>query len=310
MTLWEAAQLQLMVNLLLVAIAMNIAVLVYARTAMRQREIAVRTALGASRRRIVAQLSVEALLLSVLGAGLGLGLAHPALGRRVRFLPQPEAGQDAAQRVPGPWLEIGGVVEDLQASAFDREWAPPAVYYAVAPGQLQAAELLVRVRGGDADGFTTPLRRITAALDPDLRLGSVGNLAAMRDPRVLATLVAGLLLTLGTVLLLSAAGIHALMSLTVTQRRKEIGIRTALGAYPARLLAGIFSRAAWQLGLGALLGSILGGALLFGNGLAGREAAVFLGGIVVLMLTAGLVAAVGPARRGLGIRPMEALKEE
>ncbi|MBA2244157.1 MAG: hypothetical protein H0W11_04320, partial [Gemmatimonadetes bacterium] len=57
-------------------------------------------------------------------------------------------------------------------------------------------------------------------------------------------------LLLGTVLLLSAAGIHALMSLTVTRRRKEVGIRTALGARPGRLLASIFSRAAWQVGLG------------------------------------------------------------
>jgi hypothetical protein len=70
--LWEAARLQFIANLLLIAIAVNIAVLVYARTAMRQGEIAVRTALGASRRRIVAQLFVEALVLSILGGALGL----------------------------------------------------------------------------------------------------------------------------------------------------------------------------------------------------------------------------------------------
>ncbi|CAN5893106.1 hypothetical protein BH23GEM7_BH23GEM7_14830 [soil metagenome] len=100
------------------------------------------------------------------------------------------------------------------------------------------------------------------------------------------------------------------MSLTVTRRRKEVGIRTALGARPGRLLASIFSRAAWQVGLGGLVGSALGGALLFLNGLTSWEAAAFLGGVVVLMLTAGLVAAVGPARRGLSIQPMEALREE
>jgi peptidoglycan/xylan/chitin deacetylase (PgdA/CDA1 family) len=212
--------------------------------------------------------------------------------------------------VPGPWLEIVGVVEDLQASELDREWAPPAVYYAVAPGQLQAADLLVRVRSGEADDFAPRLRRITAALDPELRLVSVENLATLRNPRLLASIVAAVLLLLVTVVLLSAAGIHALMSLTVTRRRREIGIRAALGAHPGRLLAGIFSRAAGQLGLGALAGVLLGGALLHGNDATARAAVTCLGGIVVLMLAAGLVAALGPARRGLAIQPMEALRED
>jgi predicted permease len=243
----------------------------------------------------------EGFVRRVIGAG-------EAVGRRIRFVPQPEAGREAG--APGPWMEIAGVVEDLYASRLDPAIAPPAVYYPVAPGQLQSANLLVRVRGGDAAGFAPGLRRITTALDPDLRLGSVETLATLRNGRYLAMAVSGLTLVLGTVLLLSAAGIHALMSLTVTRRRKEVGIRTALGARPGRLLAGIFSRAAWQLALGGLAGSVLGGGLLLLNGLTSREAAVFLGGIILLMLTVGLAAAAGPARRGLRIQPMEALKEE
>jgi ABC-type antimicrobial peptide transport system permease subunit len=100
------------------------------------------------------------------------------------------------------------------------------------------------------------------------------------------------------------------MSLTVTRRRKEIGIRTALGARPARLVASILSRAAWQLGTGALIGAILGGMLLVSTGMAGRRAAIFLGVVVMLMVTAGLAAAMGPARRGLRIQPMDALRED
>ena len=58
-----------------------------------------------------------------------------------------------------------------------------------------------------------------------------------------------------SVLLLSAAGIYALMSFTVTRRRREIGIRAALGAHPRRILASIFSRALGQLALGLMVGA-------------------------------------------------------
>jgi ABC-type antimicrobial peptide transport system permease subunit len=211
--------------------------------------------------------------------------------------------------VPGPWLEIVGVVQDLYESAMDPEYATPMLYYAVAPGQLQSADLLVRVRGEDADGFAPRLRQIIASLDPDLRIGSIENLGTMGSPRYLAIAATIIVAVLGIVVLLSAAGIHALMSLTVTRRRKEIGIRTALGAQPRRVLASIFSRAAWQLGLGGLVGAALGTWLLVSSGLT-DAAAVPLGGVIAIMLMAGLVAAVGPARRGLRIQPMDALREE
>ena len=71
----------------------------------------------------------------------------------------------------------------------------------------------------------------------------------------LVALVIGLI-TL-TVLLLSAAGIYALMSFTVSQRRKEIGIRAAMGADAKRLLLSIFSRAAGQLGAGVTAGIVV-----------------------------------------------------
>jgi hypothetical protein len=244
----------------------------------------------------------EAFVQKLLGGG-------PALGRRLGFMPETESWRPE-RVVPPPWLEVVGVVQDLTSSVLDSEWSVPFAYYAVAPGSLQSADVHVHVRGGDVNGFAPRFREITAALDPDLRIGYVANLGALQSPRLQAIGVAVILVVLGTVLLLSAAGIHALMSLTVTRRRREIGIRTALGADSSRLLARIFARAAWQLGLGGLVGSLLGAGLLLGNGAAWREASISLGGVVMLLLTAGLAAAVGPARRGLRIRPMEALKEE
>ncbi len=70
---------EIAIVLLLVLICVNVAILVYARTATRQGEIAVRAALGASRRRIVAQLFVEALMLAGVSAAIGIGLTAVGL---------------------------------------------------------------------------------------------------------------------------------------------------------------------------------------------------------------------------------------
>ncbi|MFP5288166.1 MAG: ABC transporter permease, partial [Thermoanaerobaculia bacterium] len=78
---WEVRILQFFLVLLLAVVCVNVAILIYARTATRQAEIAVRTALGASRGRIVGQLFVEALVLSTVAAVVGLVLARLALGQ-------------------------------------------------------------------------------------------------------------------------------------------------------------------------------------------------------------------------------------
>jgi hypothetical protein len=71
--------LQLAIGMLLVVVALNVAILVYARTTTRAGEIAVRSALGASRRRVVAQLFVEALVLTGAASVVGLAIAAAAL---------------------------------------------------------------------------------------------------------------------------------------------------------------------------------------------------------------------------------------
>jgi ABC-type antimicrobial peptide transport system permease subunit len=115
-----------------------------------------------------------------------------------------------------------------------------------------------------------------------------------------------------SVLMLSWAGIYALMSITVSQRRKEIGIRMALGADRKRIVANIFSRALGQLAVGAALGMVAAAALeraSGGNLMRGNEAVV-LPVVALCMMAVGFLAALGPARRSLRIEPMEALREQ
>ncbi|HSR41633.1 MAG TPA: ABC transporter permease, partial [Longimicrobiales bacterium] len=83
---WQIAAMNSFISLLLVLVGLNVAVLIYARTATRRGEIAVRTALGASRGRIVGQLFAESLVLAVAGAAVGLLLARVGMGLGDRIL--------------------------------------------------------------------------------------------------------------------------------------------------------------------------------------------------------------------------------
>jgi putative ABC transport system permease protein len=126
-------------------------------------------------------------------------------------------------------------------------------------------------------------------------------------------LLAGLLLTVTfSVVLLAAAGVYAMMSFAVSQRRKEIGIRAALGADARHILRSIFSRALGQLAVGAgigLVAAVLLEVLMEGETLRGNDAFV-LPLVMAFTLVVGLLAALGPARRGLRIQPTEALRDE
>ena len=108
------------------------------------------------------------------------------------------------------------------------------------------------------------------------------------------------------VLLLSATGIHSLMSFTVARRTREIGIRAALGASPGRIVAGIFSRAFLQISAGVLAGSGLAALL----GLGSMREVLLLLAADGIMLVVGLTACAVPLRRALRIDPTEALRAE
>ncbi|HEU0077767.1 MAG TPA: ABC transporter permease, partial [Longimicrobiaceae bacterium] len=163
------------------------------------------------------------------------------LGRRVRAL-APAADGEPGKVEAGPWLEIVGVVPEFTVPPAFEERAAPKLYrplaLADAPGAVQLA---VRVRrGAGPAAFAGRLREVTGAVDPALRLDELRTASdAERERRRLLLYTAlGVVAVTGSVLLLSAAGIYAMTSFVVARRRREIGIRAALGALPHRLLAG------------------------------------------------------------------------
>ena len=103
---------------------------------------------------------------------------------------------------------------------------------------------------------------------------------------------------------------HAMMSFTIAQRTREIGIRSALGAQPRDLLFGILKGAMRQLALGVAAGSLLSIAAFVAVGTgSGRPPGCWFT-VAVLMTVVALLAAIGPARRILRIQTVEALRTE
>jgi putative ABC transport system permease protein len=240
-----------------------------------------------------------------------LGGANP-LGRRVRYVGiSREAGDGNVQL--DRWYEIVGVVETAGVQASDAQ-ASPRLFHAVAPGGIYPATLSVRVRGAAPATFATRLREVAAQVDPTLQLRglSTSEEALKREQGLMRMVGAVLAITMFSVLVLSAAGIHALMSFTVARRRREIGIRAALGADPRQLLRGIFTRVVVQLGAGAGVGMGVAVALdrVSGGGLLDGRAMLVLPLVALVMTAIGLLAAYAPARRGLSIQPTEALRAE
>jgi hypothetical protein len=237
------------------------------------------------------------------------GTTNP-VGRRIRYVGRSrEAILDGI--VMNRWLEIVGVVADFPVNEVE---PIGRVYHPLPVAQLYPATIAVRVRGADPETLAATLRATSAAVDPALQVRNITTteIVVKREQglfRLIGTTVGVAMLS---VIILSAAGIYALMSFTVTRRRREIGIRAALGADRNRILAGIFARAAAQLGSGAAVGLLaaLGLEQLLEGAMLGRHAAVIVPLVIVIMTLVGFLAALGPARRGLAIQPIEALREE
>jgi predicted permease len=234
-----------------------------------------------------------------------------ALGRRVRYVSQNARKPGDPQ--PERWYEIVGVVENIDANPFASNLVDPCVYHPLKNVEGTRVGLAIRVAGIDQGSLARRIGQIAAGVDSGLEV-EVDSLAERYRFLRTALSIAAAAIGIGvlSVLLLSAAGVYALMSFTVEQRRREIAIRMALGARQGRLLGDIFRRALGQVSLGVVLGvgvAVLIDATSDGEALGGR-ADLLLSIMVVVMSLVGLFAAAGPARRGLRIAPAEALKSE
>jgi putative ABC transport system permease protein len=235
------------------------------------------------------------------------------IGARLRY--------SASSARPGasatePWFEIVGVVRDLGLDPIDGRDEAPYVFHAASAGTVSPLVMSARVRGNPAT-LASRLPVIAAEADARLYVQDARPLDewVRRRDIGLTVQVRALAGVTSLVLFLSALGIFSLISVNVSRRTREIGLRAALGANPRHVLAGILSGGMVLMGSGITAGGALLLWVVALEGPSGRPAedvaqfAVWLGVTSAVMVAACLLACIGPARRALRINPADALKE-
>jgi predicted permease len=238
------------------------------------------------------------------------GIRSP-LGAHLRY--SSEHGVSAAE----PAYAIVGVVRDLGLDPDERGKEAAYVFHAASAATVSPLVMTVRLRGTPGR-FAARLPVIAAAVDAGLSVLDARSLRAsiwQRDFGLVAPMAASTGVS-ALVLFLSAMGLFSLMSISVSRRTREIGLRMALGANPGRVLAAIMGHAIGLMGSGvAAGGSIVLLSVALGLGPTGRAAedaasfAAWIGMTSVVMMGAGLLACIEPARRALYVNPIDALRD-
>jgi putative ABC transport system permease protein len=228
------------------------------------------------------------------------------IGQRVRIGPN-----------SGPWLTVVGVVADVKQTALSVVRSD-AIYLTAAQWTRFAdpARWIVVRTQGDPAALTPDIRRAIQSVD---KSQSIANVATMeqrvRDTEAGRRFALILFESFGIVaLVLAAIGIYGLLSGTVTERTREIGVRAALGASRWNVVALVLRQGMTMTGLGIALGVVGGGlasgalvTLLFG--VSRLDSTTYLG-VIALLACVSAVACILPAWRATRIHPSIALTSE
>jgi hypothetical protein len=216
--------------------------------------------------------------------------------------------------------QIVGIVADIRVRGLEAISEPQVYlpYRQVPDGGLPfytPKDLLIRTTG-DPMALAPSVLRILREADPELPVSDVRPMtdvvALQTAPR--RTQVAVVALFAATSVVLSAIGLHGLLAFGVAQRRREIGIRIALGAQPSRVLRLVVLKGATLAGAGAAAGMALGyvaGRLLADVlfGVQPGDPLTFTGAAAVALLMT-LSGTIVPALRAVRVDPITAIRVE
>jgi predicted permease len=232
---------------------------------------------------------------------------RPAVGGRFAFGPRPAKPED--------WPHIIGVVKDVPHNGVEEKSGNPFIYQIMQGGRPGGLTLFLRTARPAGD-VVAALRNQVRTIDPALPLFDAGGLEEAVDSsfdnrRAVMLLLAAFA---GLALFLSALGIYGVLAYDVSQRTREIGVRSAIGASRGQIAGLILRQGLWKGGIGVVLG-LIGAALLSRSmttllfNVRPTDPAVYA--VVSLVLVAvALLASYLPARRASRIDPLVALREE
>jgi putative ABC transport system permease protein len=245
------------------------------------------------------------------------------LARELWGQPAAALGKQVAEVSTGTWREVVGVVANVRMRGLDQE-APSTVYWPVLMSNFygnadqvsRTVTFAVRSTRTGAAGFLDDLRRAVWDVDRTLPLSQVRTLQVLYERSLARTSFALLMLTLaaGMALLLGIVGIYGVIAYAVSQRRREIGIRIALGAQDAALKRMFVGRGLALAGVGIVIGLAAAfamtrvmKAMLFGVSAADSVTYV---GVALALAAAAAAASYVPARRAVTVDPVESLRAE
>jgi putative ABC transport system permease protein len=225
-----------------------------------------------------------------------------AVGKRFHYITE-EIGE----------IEVIGVVADVVSQIGQ---PVQAISYTPAKQRFQGFMALHMRTDGDPEPVLTEVQALIRKIDRDMPTANPSTIEqtlanALQQSRV----IAGMLGTLGGLgLVLALIGTYGLMSYSVNQRSREIGIRVALGAQGNDVMRLVIWHGMVLVGIGIALGVVLsfGATRLFATllfGVSTTDAVTFVGVPAMLMLV-GLIASYLPARRVLRVDPVTALRNE
>jgi hypothetical protein len=187
-----------------------------------------------------------------------------ALGRRLRFGGLPAVSPIDGQPIQNPWYTVVGVTADVRNAEALTDEPNPEIYFAARPGRWvqllpvdQRGSLSLRTTASPADAAAF-LRQIVADLDPrqlvSIQTGDELLTTLTAGPRFITSLLTAFA---ALALLLAAAGLYSVASYLVTQRRRDIAVRMAVGAAPRDVAGQVVGEAARWIAGGALFGCAL-----------------------------------------------------
>jgi len=220
------------------------------------------------------------------------------------------------------WYRVAGVIDDIKAEALDAP-ATEAVFYPATGlredddnGSLNDQAYLVRANGIDPLSLMPEIRNVIQSMNPRVPIIAPRLMDTVMSRSMARTTFLMILLGLsaGVALVLSAVGIHGVISYVVSQRRSEIGIRMALGASVTQMMRMVLLQSMRLAVLGAGIGVV--GALVVSRvmramlfGVSPNDPIVLVGVIGMLFVTT-LLASVVPARRAARVDPAEAMRAD